>query len=195
MHLEQVACTIAGQAVFQGLTFTLGPGLTLIQGAEGRGKTSLLRVLAGRLSPSQGQVLAPIRPVCWRDPQDDANDRLTVRDWIAQCRRRFDAWNEQAEQQAVAELRLQEHLDKARYMLSSGTDRKLALVAAFASQAPLVLLDLPYAALDARSRQALTQRLIRQATDRPSAAWVIADYEPPDGLAIERFRAVIDLGG
>ena len=79
--------------------------------------------------------------------------------------------------------------------LSRGRVLTLVVVAAFAGQGPLVLLVMPYAALAARARQALTDRLIRQATDRPSTAWVIADYEPPDGLAIERFRAVIDLGG
>jgi len=107
----------------------------------------------------------------------------------------FARWNEVAADEAMAAFRLDEHLDKRLFMLSTGTRRKLALVMAWASGADLVLLDQPFAALDGRSREALLERF-RQQMSLP-AMWVVADYEWPEGLATDPPNAkfgVIDLG-
>ncbi|HNW64474.1 MAG TPA: ABC transporter, partial [Piscinibacter sp.] len=78
------------------------------------------------------------------------------------------------------------------YMLSTGSRRKAGLVAAAASCAPLTLVDMPYAALDAPSSRRVT-RLLADAAAQATRAWVIADHERPAALAGLRLT-VVDLG-
>ena len=58
LELRDLACQRGGRALFSGLGATVRPGeLLRVQGANGAGKTSLLRMLCGLLPPTQGQVL------------------------------------------------------------------------------------------------------------------------------------------
>ena len=45
-----------GGVLFDGLSFTVGPGRTALIGVNGSGKSTLLRLIAGELSPSGGSV-------------------------------------------------------------------------------------------------------------------------------------------
>ena len=45
-----------GTVVFEGLDAAVLPGLTLVQGGDGRGKTTLLRLMAGELEPTRGKL-------------------------------------------------------------------------------------------------------------------------------------------
>ena len=45
-----------GGVLFNGLSFTVGPGRTALIGVNGSGKSTLLRLIAGELSPSGGSV-------------------------------------------------------------------------------------------------------------------------------------------
>jgi ATPase subunit of ABC transporter with duplicated ATPase domains len=46
----------SGDVLFDGLTFTIGPGRTGLIGANGCGKTTLLRLIAGEMAAGQGSV-------------------------------------------------------------------------------------------------------------------------------------------
>ncbi len=50
-----LACVRGGRLVFRDLAFTVEAGLALaLEGANGAGKTSLLRMIAGFLAPARG---------------------------------------------------------------------------------------------------------------------------------------------
>ncbi len=58
LELRDLGCTRGRRNLFTGLAAELLPGeLLRVSGANGAGKTSLLRMLCGLLAPSQGQVL------------------------------------------------------------------------------------------------------------------------------------------
>ncbi|MBP6902842.1 MAG: ATP-binding cassette domain-containing protein [Burkholderiaceae bacterium] len=177
-----------------GLDFALRPGLALVQGGDGRGKTSLLRLLAGRLAPSAGRLqAAPGTTVWYEDPRDPAVDDQRASDWLAAQAAAAPAWQPALAQALVADFDLAEHLPKGLHMLSTGSRRKLAWTAAAASGATLTLIDLPFAALDRPSCRRLAA-LLSQAASDARRAWVVADFAPPaelDGLA---WSALIDLG-
>jgi ABC-type transport system involved in cytochrome c biogenesis ATPase subunit len=177
----------------EGLSFTLGPGLTLLRGGDGRGKSSLLRLIAGDMIATAGLIQRRAHTVFLEDPADATHDQTVGHAWLAAQAARFPAWRATVEAGLIEGFALAEHMAKPMFMLSAGSRRKLGLVAAAASGAELTLLDTPYAALDARSGRLLSE-LLAEAAEGRERAWVIADYELPAGLVGVLLAGVIDLG-
>lgn len=64
LELQDLSCERGGRALFAGLTHRVAAGQVLrVRGANGAGKSSLLRIVCGLLPPSQGAVLWLGRPV------------------------------------------------------------------------------------------------------------------------------------
>jgi ABC-type nitrate/sulfonate/bicarbonate transport system ATPase subunit len=81
-------------------------------------------------------------------------------------------------------------MGKQLFMLSTGSKRKVWLTAAFASGAAVLLLDEPFAALDAPSI-AFVKEQLQGISAHAGRAAVIADYAAPSGVPL---AGVIDLG-
>ena len=189
------------RVLFSGLNWAVPAGVSLIQGGEGVGKTTLLRLLAGDLSPETGTVAADnicfaIDPVTYRqkvfrtDPRSEAFDALTCPDFFALWADRYVSFNAPLATELAVLLGLEDHLAKPLHMLSTGPKRKVWLVAAFASGAAVTLLDEPFAALDHRSVQRLLDLLL-EATHHSQRSFVVADYTPPPAVPL---ACVLDLG-
>ncbi|MBB2485712.1 ATP-binding cassette domain-containing protein [Mitsuaria sp. WAJ17] len=176
-----------------GLDFELGPGLHLVQGGEGRGKTALLHLLAGPLQPDAGHLDRQLASLAWPNPLDPACDAQEAADWLAQERARHADWNADVVAALQDAWQLGPHIAKQMHMLSAGSRRKLGLLAAAASGAALVLLDMPFAALDGRSRRVLLD-VLAEAAAQPRQIWVMADYAAPAGLDASLFASRIELG-
>ena len=57
LMLKNLACMRSGRRLFQGLSCEVSAGQLLrVQGANGAGKTSLLRIICGLLEPSEGRA-------------------------------------------------------------------------------------------------------------------------------------------
>jgi ABC-type multidrug transport system ATPase subunit len=179
--------------LFHGWSAEAPPGVTWLGGDEGTGKTTLLRLLAGEIAPDAGSVafdLAPPGldrteppPVFWVDPRTTRHNDLTTREALAQVLAPFQGGDAAELQRLWLALDLAPHLDKALYMLSAGSRRKVWLLAAVASGAPVVLLDQPFAALDLVSERALRAELQGIAT-RADRVVIVADYTPPPGVPL-----------
>jgi ABC-type multidrug transport system ATPase subunit len=182
-----------GVALIDRLSFDVGPGLTLVRGGDGRGKTTLLRLMAGELAPDAGALRAADASPYLPEPTDAAHDGTVARAWLDAEREAQGGWDLSREARLLDGFALGEHLGKELFRLSAGTRRKLGLVAAFAGGARLALLDTPFAGLDGPSR-ALLAGLLAEAASHRSRGWVFADHALPASLARVRLAATIDLG-
>jgi heme exporter protein A len=64
LALQDLGCVRGRRSLFRGLNLALAPGQLLrVAGANGAGKTSLLRMLCGLLAPAEGQVLWQGQPL------------------------------------------------------------------------------------------------------------------------------------
>ena len=182
------------QPVFRGLQFALPAGVTLLQGEEQSGKTTLLRILSGDIQPSEGWVetqglradQAPEayqRLVFRTEPHNEALDQISASAWFQELPARYPRFDEVALRGLIEGFALTPHLEKPQYMLSAGSRRKVGLTAAFASGAALTLLDQPFAALDAPSAR-LLKEVLQEMAIHPRRACVIADYEAPEGIEL-----------
>jgi heme exporter protein A len=132
-------------------------GLLHLRGANGVGKTSLLKLIAGLYSPSQGQILfagetieknlpAYQRQLCYLGHKTGIHPYLTLKE---NCF--FDLHCELAKKNLVklaAIFKLEPYLDTPCGLLSAGQKRQVGLLRLWMSDAKLWLLDEPLVALD-----------------------------------------------
>ena len=171
----------AAQAVFQDLDFSWPAGLSWVCGDEGCGKTTLLRLLAGDLQPLSGTIQTPPGGVFWADLKGPEHDQTAVQDCWDQLQSRYPQWNSELLQDLSEALDMERHRHKPLYMLSTGSRRKVMLLAALASGATVTLLDQPFVSLDQVSIRVIKDFLHENA-EHSSHAWIVADYEVPADL-------------
>jgi heme exporter protein A len=164
-------CERGGRALFRGLSFSVGNGdLLRIAGANGSGKTSLLRMLCGLLTPSAGEVRwkgEPIRALgedyarelVYLGHAPAVKDELTAAENLAVTCRIAGMPASAAEIHSA--LTLFQVPESPVGKLSQGQKRRAALARLrLSASVPLWLLDEPLTALDAAAAE-LTKELIR----------------------------------
>jgi heme exporter protein A len=180
LEAADLECARGGRTLFRGLSFALEPGgLLRVAGDNGRGKTSLLRILCGLLAPSAGEVRwkgSPIRSLGEEYAQQlvylghapAVKGELTPAENLSiACRL---AGNPCSQSEVSAALRCLAVPEAALVKtLSQGQRRRAALARLVVSQAiPLWLLDEPLAALDAPAAR-LVEELVEQHVARGGA--------------------------
>ena len=148
----------SSEAVFPGWSVELDTGWRLgLTGRNGRGKTTLLRLMMGEL-PHGGQISLPMQPVYFPYPVSDPED-MTLN--VMQ-----EAAGGEPEWKLLKELRLLEVTEDALYRpfstLSRGEQTKALLCALFAREDAYPLIDEPTNHLDLLGRQAVAAYLRRK---------------------------------
>ncbi len=161
-----------------------------IVGASGCGKTTLLRVVAGLTTPSSGEVRVDGHPV-WNDgrPDREVIDSLAVVFQDPNLLPWFTIEDNIALPLRVRGVARAERMAKARELctftglagfekmrpaaLSGGMRQRAALARALVASPRLVLLDEPFASLDALTRDAMNLELQRIWQQKPSTAIVV----------------------
>jgi len=153
-------------AVLEDISFDVRKGeLISIVGPSGCGKSTLLNILCDLTAPSRGQIVfASVRP---RIGYVFQAPRLLP--WRS-VRRNVEFGLEQAKAaraeihvralEAVRLVQLEEHMDKYPHQLSGGMQQRVALARALILRPDVLLMDEPFAALDALTRGYLLEEVL-----------------------------------
>jgi len=182
------------------VTFTLDAGEALaLVGANGSGKSTVLKTVLGLLEPVAGRVEVLGRPVDEREVwfrrevsavlDDDAYfPALTVAEHLYLTARGHGVLGAQDEVvRLLEEFGLGDHARSTPVSLSSGQRRRLLLAAGFARPRSLLVLDEPEQRLDQRMRARLADRL---RAEREAGGTLLIATHDPDLVAAVCTRAV-----
>ncbi|MGY2029890.1 ABC transporter ATP-binding protein [Nocardia gipuzkoensis] len=202
---EPVAVSITGlrksfgdKTVLDGVDLTIRRGeFVVLLGPSGTGKTTLLRLLTGLEVPDAGEVLVPgRRTTVYQEPRLIPSKRVLANVIVGQRRSRQ---NREAGLRALAEVNLDGKARQWPATLSGGEAQRAALARALVREPELLLLDEPFAALDALTRlqmQDLVGDLV--ARHRPAVLMVTHDVDEAIRLAdrvliLDRGRFAVDV--
>jgi len=167
-RIEHVSKSFAGpagrQLVLDDITLDVAPGefVTLL-GASGCGKSTLLNLVAGLDAPSSGSISTDGRPALmfqehalfpWLTAGKNIELALRLRG-VPKADRR------ERTEELLGLVRLGGAYDKRVHELSGGMRQRVALARALAQDSRLLLMDEPFAALDAITRDVLHDELTR----------------------------------
>ena len=201
-ELEEAVVLTGGFPVLAGVTLVLEPAtLTVVVGANGAGKTSLLRLLGGLDPLARGRgVVAGVdlargdrrilrRRVGWLGHEGSFYDDLSVEENLrfAAC-----ALGRPLEEvaPALARVGLADRAGAVTRRLSAGQRRRLALAWLLVRRPELWLLDEPYASLDDDGRALLDGLLVDVVA---GGATVVASAHDP--LRTTQARRTLTLAG
>ena len=154
LAVSDLACERGGRTVFRALSFTLDQGGALqVEGRNGAGKSSLLRLLAGLLRPAAGRIENPFR-TAWAGHELALKPGMTLRAELDHWAR-LDRQPAGAVEAALAVFDLIALAGLPVAVLSSGQKHRAGLARVAASGAELWLLDEPAVGLDATSQRLL----------------------------------------
>jgi NitT/TauT family transport system ATP-binding protein len=180
IHVDQVSKEYGERTVMSGVSFDVGPGeLVSIVGPSGCGKTTLLRCVAGLTAPSGGAVSIAGHVVTeppegvgvvfqhfglfpWKTVFGNIAFGLTVR---GMPRREA----EPRVRELIGMVGLEGFEHSYPYQLSGGMQQRAGLARALAIEPRVLLMDEPFASLDAQTRDVLQLEMLRILDQRPAA--------------------------
>lgn len=159
LEARDLECVRGERRLFAGVSFCLAEGeLLYLQGRNGAGKTSLLRMLIGLLPPEAGNIRwrghAPQSDefraeLCYLGHQNAIKEELTpLENLLAAARLADETLCEDDALDALEQVGLAGREDLACKYLSQGQKRRVALARLVKERRPLWVLDEPFVALD-----------------------------------------------
>ncbi len=182
--------SFGAELLFSNLNFVIPKGsITAIMGISGKGKTTLLRLLAGLDKEFEGTIENVPEKAAWVFQEDRLLPWLNLYDNLALVLPR----KEGALAAVLAALRLvglEGDKFKMPSELSGGMQRRAALARALLFQADYMFLDEPFAALDRKTKLDITESLFALAKEKGRTLVIVTH----DAEIVERADNIIDLG-
>ena len=177
LTLGKLACRRGGRVLFAGLDLSLTTGQSgLVAGPNGIGKSSLLRMIAGLLTPFAGTI-ACTGSIALTDEAAALDRDRTLRGALAFWAK-MDGAQPGRIDHALADLGMAHLADIPVRILSTGQRKRAALARTIVSGADIWLLDEPANGLDLASTQALAKVVERH---RAAGGIVLAASHMPLG--------------
>lgn len=186
VSVEGIARKFPGLTVFQNVWFGIERGeFVCLVGHSGCGKTTILNILAGLDTPSDGVVL-----VDGKEITGPSLDRAVIfqghalMPWLTaeqnvafavSCRN--PSWDKsrvrEAAREALARVGLTQAAERKPSQLSGGMKQRVGIARALSVNPKLLLMDEPFSALDALTRGSLQEEVSRLVTDAGQTAFMI----------------------
>jgi len=148
------------------LDFTVVEGeFVSVVGPSGCGKTTLLKCIAGLLAPTSGEVVLQedkVMALVFQEYSRSLMPWLSVRKNVAlPLRDKSKAERAKLVDEAVEAVGLTRFLDRYPWQLSGGMQQRVAIARALAYQPQILLMDEPFASVDAQTRGDLEDLVLR----------------------------------
>lgn len=198
-QLAPVAVSITGlrkafgdKTVLDGVDLTIRRGeFVVLLGPSGTGKTTLLRLLTGLEVPDAGEVLVPARrTTVYQEPRLIPSKRVLAN--VIVGLRRTKAQRE-AGLRALSEVHLDGKSGQWPATLSGGEAQRAALARALVREPELLLLDEPFAALDALTRLQM-QDLVGDLVARHRPAVLMVTHDVDEAIRLADRVIILDHG-
>ena len=174
LSAKNLTCIREERILFEQLSVDIHAGdIVQVEGANGTGKTSLLRILAGLSQPYEGEVHYQHKNIT--QVRDQYYQNLLFLGHLAGVKGEMTAQenlvfnlalhgldSEQAEK-TLSEVNLLGFEDALASQLSAGQHRRIALARLWQSRAPIWILDEPFTAIDKLGVQKLEQLFLQHA--------------------------------
>ena len=171
------------------LNFTIGEReFVCVVGPSGCGKTTLLKCMSGLLAPSSGEVRLNDRPVT-SPPEEMAlvfqEYNRSLMPWMSvrnnvtlplRHKKLDKAERSRLVEEAVEAVGLAGNLDRYPWQLSGGMQQRVAIARALAYQPEILLMDEPFASVDAQTRADL-EDLILEVRERYDVTIVFVTHD------------------
>lgn len=191
LSVRDLSFTVGQRRVLSGVHLDLyaGEGVAIV-GANGAGKTSLIKHFNGLHRPQQGQVrvigkdtrttpvsvLARHVGMVFQNP-DDQLFTTRVRDEVAVGARVMGVYDPDQVAAVLRTFQLEHLVERSPFTLSAGEKRRLTLAAALVTNPAILVLDEPTTGLDWPARQALARHLREQVQHGRTVVVVTHDLE------------------
>src|SRR5476649_728560 len=186
ISFQGVELELGGRPILEGIDLAIRPGEFLcVVGPSGCGKTTLLRLIAGLFLPTRGQVFYDGKLVTGPSRelaivfQDYGKALLPWRTVTGNVSLALEAMHvprsERADRIAalLAKVGLRHHAEKFPNQLSGGMQQRLQIARCLAQEPKVLLMDEPFGALDAITRQTLQDEILRIVADSGATAFFV----------------------
>ena len=198
LHVKKLACLRNEQVLFSDLDLSLSPANVLfLQGENGSGKTSLLRILCGFRLPDEGDItwgdqsISSIpeysQNISYVGHKNGIKDELTVEENLNLMRSMATASDIETES-VLKQIGLFKQADVLSRQLSAGQKRKLALARLMMTNNSFWVLDEPFTSLD-KASVGFFESLIKQHIKR-GGMLILTSHHDIDlsGLSVNQFN-------
>jgi len=201
LHVKSISCTRGYRDLFSALDFQLRPGQVLrVEGKNGSGKTSLLRIMAGLAQPLEGEVLWQGQKISHAESnylehllflghRAGIKYELTAMENLCMAKSLHGSKADNGIEDALSKVGLFGFEDIPCGQLSAGQKRRVALAQLFLTRASCWILDEPYTSLDVVA-VAMLEKLFDEHIDN-GGMLVITSHQPVTLQAGEQHRLVL----
>ena len=148
MKIENLSVRFGDKVIFDGFSYTFeNKGMYIINGASGKGKTTLFNAISGVLKPDSGKVDLEGKKVSYMFQEDRLFPDFSVFENVF-CVTEQSEEDERLCKETLGKLGLFGELDSYPKELSGGMQRRVALARALVYDADILLLDEAFKGLD-----------------------------------------------
>jgi ATP-binding cassette subfamily E protein 1 len=143
-----------------------------IVGANATGKTTFIRMLAGELVPTRGDLESPL-PIAYKPQYIEAKFEGTVEEWL---RLEIGGYDPAFGPEVLEPLGVSPLMDRELSSLSGGELQRVMIAACLGRRGDLYLIDEPSAYLDVEQRLQVA-KTIRKIVEKRGAAALVVDHD------------------